>query len=167
MLETLKSSIILRMEDNLERTKSCFQIADQKLVWKSPNESSNSIGHLILHLNGNITQYILSCLGGNADKRERQAEFDTNEHLDKEVLLKSHLNVINSAIQIIKSLTAVQLEKKYQVQGFEMTGVDIIVHVVEHYSYHTGQMAFWLKLNLDTDLGFYKDMDLDLRNVRD
>ena len=165
MLESIKSSVILRMQENLKRIATCIQSTDQDLLWKSANVSSNSIGHLILHLNGNITQYILSCLGGSTDNRERHAEFDTDEYLEKEIILKNHKNVILQSIQVIKSLNEEQLKKKYKVQGFEMTGIDILVHVVEHYSYHTGQIAFWIKLNLDTDLGFYKDMDLNVRNV--
>ena len=165
MTELFINAVILKMDENLNRIKHCLGIADNDLLWKRPNVSSNSMGHLILHLNGNITQYIISCLGGEIDDRKRQAEFDTEKHIENSALLQRHVDTINKANAVIKSLDSKQLEKSYKVQGFDMTGVDILVHVTEHYSYHTGQIAFWLKLNLNTDLGFYKDQDLDVRNA--
>jgi len=165
MTELIKSSVIFRMDENLKRIEHCFQLTDHNLLWRSANKSSNSIGHLVLHLNGNITQYIISCLGGKKDERNRQMEFDTEEKIEKSDLLRKHVSVIHTAKDVIQSLNGEQLKKKYKVQGFEMTGIDILVHVAEHYSYHTGQIAFWMKLNLNKDLDFYKDQNLDQLNA--
>ena len=50
------------------------------------------------------------------------------------------------------------------VQGFTYTGMANIIHTIEHYSYHTGQIAFLTKLLKNKDLGFYGNMDLNIKN---
>jgi len=50
------------------------------------------------------------------------------------------------------------------VQGFSFSGVGVIIHAVEHYSYHTGQIAFWVKQLKEKDLGFYNGTDLNIKN---
>ena len=57
-----------------------------------------------------------------------------------------------------------ELMRKRMVQGFEYSGIGIIIHVTEHFSYHTGQIAFWTKQLKNKDLGFYADRDLEIKN---
>ena len=68
------------------------------------------------------------------------------------------------AKQVIRTVEVDQLERVRPVQGFEFSGVGIIMHVVEHLSYHTGQIAFWAKYLKQVDLGFYADFDLNTKN---
>lgn len=133
-------------------------------VWKRPNESSNSIGNLILHLCGNIRQYINSSLGGQEDTRERDKEFETQGGSTKTELFEKLSSTVDEAVQVIKSMDEDKLLKVRSVQGFSYSGVGNIIHSVEHYSYHTGQIAFWTKLLKDKDLGFYAEVDLNVKN---
>ncbi|GAB4117123.1 MAG: hypothetical protein OHK0057_21290 [Thermoflexibacter sp.] len=149
---------------NLPRVVSCVNMLSEEEVWHKPNANSNSIGNLILHLCGNMTQYILSGLGGKPDERQREAEFSTSGGLNKEELLARITEVVIQVQQVISQIDEATLLRKRIVQGFEMTGVGIIVHVVEHFSYHTGQIAFWTKLLTNEDLGFYKGMNLNAKN---
>jgi len=132
-------------------------------IWLRSNENSNSIGNLIQHLNGNITQYILSSLNGSKDQRDRKSEFEAN-NTNKEVLLESHDLIVKKAIDVIKGLDESALLKKRMVQGFKMNGLQIIIHVVEHYSYHTGQITYMVKQLKNKQLGYYKDVDLNAKN---
>ena len=132
-------------------------------MWQKPNPSSNSMGHLILHLCGNITQYILSGLGGKEDVRERDKEF-TSAGIPVNELLKRLEDTVAEAIKIIQMSTDKELQKVRVVQGYTYSGLAIVFHVVEHYSYHLGQIAYFTKLVLNKDLGFYAGRNLNLRN---
>ena len=168
MEDQLKNQIIntcvFHMKENLGRLEKCFKAFNDDLLWNKTNSNSNSIGNLTIHLNGNITQYILSALGDGVDHRDREEEFEGSSDLKKNDLLKQHTEIVDKACQIIQGINLTDLTKSRLVQGFEMTGIEIIVHVTEHYSYHVGQIAFVVKSNNNVDLGFYKDFDLNILN---
>lgn len=155
---------IFRMEENNERIKKCLALLNEEEVWKRPNSSSNSIGNLILHLCGNIRQWIVSSLGNIEDTRERDLEFSTTGGVTKTELLENILSTVAEANKTMKSLEEEDLLKTKTVQGYDFSGIGIIIHVVEHYSYHTAQIAFWTKLLKDQDLGFYEGQDLNVKN---
>ena len=152
------------MQENLDRIQKCFVSLSEEEIWKRPNNSSNSIGNLILHLQGNITQYILSSLGGMKDERERDEEFSFDRKLAKSELFSRISETIGSSKEIIANQDEQSLLKTRSVQGFQLSGIGIIIHVVEHLSYHTGQIAFWAKAMKDTDLDFYAGQDLNQKN---
>jgi len=155
---------IYRIDENTQRIKKCLQEIDEIEIWESPNKNSNSIGNLILHLCGNIRQYAISALGENEDIRERDKEFSTKEGQTKSELLNKLNSTISEAIGIIKNIDEDRLTKIYSVQGFGLSGIGIIIHVTEHLSYHTGQIAFWVKQLKNKDLGFYANIDLNVKN---
>jgi uncharacterized damage-inducible protein DinB len=122
------------------------------------------VGNLLLHLNGNIRQYVLSSLGGEKDIRKRDDEFLNHAEIDINSLFNSHKEILHCACTIIQGISKKELKRQRQVQGFNLTGMQIIQHVVEHYSYHLGQIAFAVKLHTNKDLAFYKDLDLNTLN---
>lgn len=133
-------------------------------LWLRPNSSSNSIGNLVLHLCGNMTQYIISALGNNEDNRDRDSEFSAKEGFTAAELLEKMKEVNDRCIKIISALDDKQLTANYEVQGYTMSGIAIVIHVTEHYSYHTGQIVFLTKSLKDTDTGFYKGKNLNAKN---
>ncbi len=155
---------IFRMEENNTRIEKCLAMLSEEEVWKKPNPSSNSVGNLILHLCGNIRQYIISSLGKKEDTRNRDLEFSAAGGITKGELLQKLLSTVTEAVTTLKKLDKKDLLAVKSVQGFDLSGVGIIIHVVEHYSYHTAQIAFWTKLLKDNDLGFYAGQDLDIKN---
>ena len=155
---------IYRIEENTQRIIKCLQEIDEKEVWKFSNQNSNCIGNLIIHLCGNIRQYAISALNKTRDIRERDKEFTIKSGIAKSELLNDLTNTISEATGIIKNLDENRLTKIYSVQGFNLSGIGIIIHVTEHYSYHTGQIAFWTKQLKNKDLGFYAGIDLNIRN---
>ena len=84
--------------------------------------------------------------------------------MDKKELLQILDSTVTESVSIIQSLSEEDLLRSRSVQGFELTGIGNIIHVVEHYSYHTGQIALQTKLFTDKDLGFYADLDLNTKN---
>jgi uncharacterized damage-inducible protein DinB len=155
---------ILRLNENTPRIEKCLQELTEEDVWHKPNASSNSVGNLILHLCGNITQYVISSLGEEKDSRDRDLEFMTEGGMDKSFLLEKLKTTVERASAVIAKLDEAELLAMRSVQGFEYSGVGNIIHVVEHYSYHTGQIAFWTKLLKDKDLEFYAGIDLNIKN---
>ena len=155
---------VFRLNENTPRIKKCLDQLTEEEVWKRPNESSNSVGNLILHLCGNITQYTISSLGGKPDNRERDKEFDAKGGYSKAELYEKLSSTVHKAVETIKKMDEQSLLKVLSVQGFSYSGVANIIHVVEHYSYHTGQIAYWTKLLKDKDLGFYAGVDLNIKN---
>jgi len=154
------SQSVYRIEINLPRIEKCINELDEEDIWLRPNYPSNSVGNLILHLSGNITQYIISSIGGIEDKRRRDEEFSAEGGLTKAELLNIISDVIKNAVKVISIVTEEELLKVSTVQGFEMSGIAKIIHVTEHLSFHTGQIVFWTKLLKEKDLGFYKGMKL-------
>lgn len=161
--EFIKESIY-RINESAKRVAKCLDEIDEIELWKKPNEHSNSIGNIVLHLCGNIRQYIISSLGQVEDIRERDKEFSASGVFKKSELLAKLQQTINEAITVMEDLDELALAKLYLVQGFQLSGVGIIIHVTEHFSYHTGQIAFWVKLLKNTDLGFYQNINLNVKN---
>ncbi len=155
---------IFRMEENNVRIEKCLAMLSETEVWKKPNKSSNSIGNLILHLCGNIRQWIISSLGNSEDTRKRDLEFSTTAGFTKKELLNKLLSTVAEANATLESLKKEDLLVIKTVQGYDLSGIGITIHVVEHYSYHAAQVAFWTKLLKDKDLGFYDNLDLNVKN---
>ncbi|HOY05302.1 MAG TPA: DinB family protein [Saprospiraceae bacterium] len=158
------SQSIFRMDESTQRISRCLELLPEDAVWKRPNETSNSIGNLILHLCGNIRQYAISSLGGASDSRERDAEFAAREGFTKQVLQEKLIATAEEAKMCILRTSVEELLRVRSVQGFELSGMGIIIHVTEHYSYHTGQIAFWTKILQNQDLRFYGEIDLNVKN---
>jgi uncharacterized damage-inducible protein DinB len=153
-----------RIDENTPKLITCVKELGESELWKRPNAHSNSIGNIILHLCGNIRQYAISSLGNRRDVRERDKEFSADGGHSGPELLKKLTDTLDEAKGIIQKVTAEELLRKRKVQGYSHSGIGIIIHVTEHYSYHTGQVIFWTKLLKDKDLGFYANADLNARN---
>ena len=155
---------ITRIDENTQKLIVCLNELEEAETWKRPNQHSNSVGNIILHLCGNMRQYAISSLGNIKDTRERDKEFSADGGYSKSELLKKLSDTVEQAKNIIKNISEAELLRKRQVQGFIHSGIGIIVHVTEHYSYHTGQIIFWTKLLKDKDLGFYANLNLNAKN---
>jgi uncharacterized damage-inducible protein DinB len=154
--DALIKEVILRIYDeSLPRLLKCLNQLNDAQIWWRPNENSNSIGNLVLHLCGNVRQWIYTGLGSNDDQRNRQTEFDERGPIKKEELITKLKSTMELVKPVILNATSDELLKKRPVQTFEETGLTILVHVTEHFSYHTGQIAYITKLLLDKPLGFY------------
>ena len=153
-----------RMNESLRMIKICLEQLPEKAIWQKPNESANSIGNLILHLCGNITQYGIASIQNLEDNRKRDEEFATTSGYSKEELLQKLSDTIDEAKRAFYEAPLQELLRKRKVQGFNFSGVGNIIHVTEHLSYHTGQIALWTKLLNNQDLGFYDGVDLNVKN---
>ena len=158
--QTLKS-----IDENTSKIKACMKQLDEKDIWFRHNEHVNSVGNILLHLGGNIRQWIISSLGGVPDIRERDLEFSTVGGFTKEELTTRWQDTMQEAVTVITDASPENLLRNRVIQGSTHSGIGIIIHVTEHYSYHTGQIIFLTKLYKNIDMGFYAGTDLNKRNL--
>jgi len=156
--------VLYRIDENTVKLASCLKELQETEIWKRPNKNSNSVGNIILHLCGNIRQYAISSLGHKEDVRERDKEFSADGGYSKSELIEKLVGTVDDAKSIIQNVSQSELLRKRQVQGYHHSGIGIIIHVTEHYSYHTGQIIFWTKLLKNKDMGFYAGIDLNTKN---
>lgn len=145
--------------DYLPKIRLAVEALPSEDIWWRGNDSSNSIGNLILHLAGNIRQWVVSGIGGAPDSRERQAEFDANEGLSGGQLMAHLEEAIKDVDDVLSGLPVAELASMRVIQGLEVSVLDALYHVVEHFSTHTGQIIYVSKLRSGRDLGFWKVKD--------
>jgi uncharacterized damage-inducible protein DinB len=155
----LETSRKLLFEQHWPRIKTCVESLTPEQIWWRPNEASNSIGNLLLHLNGNVGQWIVATLNKDEDKRNRPAEFAAKEGGTAKELLDRLGDTLDQAAQVLDRLTPAELLASYEVQGYHANGVYVVYHVVEHFGMHYGQIAYITKLLSAKDLGFYKELN--------
>jgi len=139
------------------KIRLCLEGLSDDGLWWRPNEQSNSIGNLLLHLAGNIRQWIVSGVGGAADTRKRQAEFDERGPLPRAEVLRRLDAALSDVDAVLRDLDPATLTQDRQIQGRDTNVFRAIYHVVEHFGMHTGQILYIAKLRSGADLGFYKD----------
>lgn len=144
----LKSDFLPKIERCLEKLK------DEDMWWRADSES-NSIGNLLLHLSGNVRQWIVSGVGSVPDMRERQAEFDAREGIGRAGLLENLRLTLDEADAVLARLAPSELLERRRIQESEVSLLEAIFHVVEHFSMHTGQIILITKMLTQSDLRFY------------
>ncbi len=142
-------------KDFLPKIERCVALLSDEQIWWRPNEESNSIGNLLLHLSGNARQWIVSGLGPATDARDRDSEFAQREIIARDDLLALLRQTLSEVDVTLASLDPDNLLEHKKIQGLEVTALEAIFHVVEHFSMHTGQIILFTKLLTSTDLHFY------------
>jgi len=146
---------IATLEQLCDRIEVCVGRLTPDQVWGRGTENQNAIGNLLLHLTGNVRQWILSGIGGAEDNRARDQEFSERRSIDPAELVARLRVTVSEAEEVIRHLSAERLMERFTVQGYEVTKLEAIFHVVEHFSGHTFQIIFATKLLMGEDLGFY------------
>ncbi len=144
-----------RLFDCLANIERCVGLLTVDQVWHRPNEVSNSIGNLALHLTGNVTQWTIAGLGGETFDRDRPSEFAERGPLPVEAVLPPLRGTVERACEVIERLDTASLTREYPIQGRTVTGLATVFHVVEHFSFHTGQVVSMTKLFTARDLSLY------------
>jgi hypothetical protein len=141
------------------RLRSCVEGLSDEQMWWRPNDASNSIGNLLLHLDGNVRQWLVSSFQHSDDLRDRPAEFRERRPIPASALLAKLGATLQQASEVLASLTAADLLATFEIQGYTVTGLSAIYQVVEHFALHYGQITYITKLLRAEDLGFYRELD--------
>jgi len=141
------------------RMKECVVRLSNEQVWWRPNDSSNSVGNLLLHLNGNVRQWMVASFNKQEDLRYRPAEFAAEGGESATRLLEILGATLDEAAKVLDRLTVDELLAPYEIQGYQVRGLDAVYQVVEHFGLHHGQIIYITKYLTSKDLGFYKELN--------
>jgi hypothetical protein len=130
---------------------TCVSKLDSSHVWS--HDYGNSIGNLVLHLCGNVRQWIGWSVGGLPDIRQRDLEFSTKS--TGELLPMLHKTVAE-AVVTLENLPPDRLTERVPTQDGDRFVLEVIYQVVGHFQQHTGQIIFVTKMLTGADLQFYK-----------
>lgn len=136
-----------------DRIGVCLGKLTDDQIWARGNQNENAVGNLVLHLCGNVRQWIISGLGGTPDIRQRDQEFATTGGMAKEALNRLLQMTMAEAIGVVDALKPDQLVHVYQIQNRTASGVEAVLKVTEHFAQHTGQIIYATKNLTGQDLG--------------
>ena len=139
----------------LPKIKKSLDLLSDDDCWWRVHETDNSIGNIILHLTGNMRQWIYHSLGEKEYVRDHDKEFSERTHIPKHELISILENAVNDVDAVLQEFPADRLKHYYDIQVYHVTGMEAILHVTEHFSYHTGQIIYITKLRSGKDLKFY------------
>ena len=161
----------LRDDYLVKITAAVTELTDEQIWWR-PNDASNSVGNLILHLCGNARQWIVSGVGGAPDTRDRASEFAARNGIGRRALLArldETLGEVDATLASVERDLAASgsdapLQRACAPQGYTQTVLDATFHVVEHFAYHTGQIVLLAKWHVGQRIRLYDDARLNLRS---
>jgi len=142
----------------VDRIDKCVARLNDDQIWSREHETENAVGNLLLHLAGNVRQWIISGVGGTPDLRDRDSEFNAQQGPDKSELVIALRSTVEEACKVIEPLTSERLAAVVNVQKYDVSVLEAIYHVVEHFAQHTGQIIFATKLLTGEELGFYSHL---------
>jgi uncharacterized damage-inducible protein DinB len=163
MTDTLQQEFLQCSIDTLRqhagRIETCAGKLSAEQIWARGSQNENAIGNLVLHLCGNVRQWIIAGVGGAPDVRQRDGEFAARGGVPVAELLEKLRSTVEEAVAVLERVTAERLAEPLLIQTYNATGLTAIYHVVEHFSGHTGQIVFATKMLTGEDLGFYRHLN--------
>ncbi len=147
------------MEQYWPRVRGCVASLSEEQVWWRPNPASNSVGNLILHLNGNVRQWLVASFSREQDTRDRPAEFAARGAVSRQRLMDTLAETMQQAEAALAQISERDLLASFQIQGYTLSGLEAVYQVVEHFALHYGQIVYITKQLRGEDLGFYRELD--------
>jgi uncharacterized damage-inducible protein DinB len=147
-----------KLEQLTGRIESCLGTLSDEQVWARGSANENAIGNLVLHLTGNVRQWIVSGIGGRPDVRQRDAEFAAAGGVSTAELLERLKSTVRETAAVLEQVSEERLAERITVQNYDVSVLEAIYHVVEHFAGHTGQIIFATKMLTGSDLGFYSHL---------
>lgn len=148
MAQAFIDAYVRRIRQTRGKINHCLDQLQDADVWWTPGESSNSIGIIIQHLMGNLRQWVISGIAGEADVRDRPREFRVEERTPKAELQAGINGVLDQVMDIYSSLRPSQLPESRRIQGVETTVLDAMCDTVGHLELHTGQLLYLTRLRI-------------------
>lgn len=139
-------------DDYLPKIENCLERLTDEDVWWRAGQESNSIGNLLLHLDGSTRMWIVSGVGGAPDLRDRQREFDERSPVPRAELLARLKATLREADEVLSRVGADALAERRQIRDTNVTVLEAVFHAVEHFSMHAGQVFLLTKLRTGEDL---------------
>ena len=126
-------------------------------LWWRANEQSNSVGNLLMHLAGNIRQWIVGGIGGQPNARDRAGEFAARGGANAEALLADLDRALDEVDAVLAGLSETELATSRTIQGRDVNVFEAVYHVTEHFAMHAGQIILIAKMHTPGAVKFYED----------
>jgi hypothetical protein len=130
------------------KIQHCLGQLDDRQVWWRPAEALNSIGNLLLHLCGNVRQWIVAGVPGTPDTRDRPQEFAERGPIPRDELSRRLGAVVREAEAVLAGVTDAQLLEPRRIQGFDETVLSAIFDSLAHFNGHTQEIVYITRLQL-------------------
>ncbi len=140
------------------RIEQCLDKLTDEQIWTRHSDAENAVGNLVLHLCGNVRQWIGMGVAGQPDIRQRDAEFAARGGVPGTALKEKLHRTVEDAASQIEKLAPDRLPDRTTIQKYDVTVLEAIYHVLDHFAEHTGQIIFATKLLTGKDLGFYRHL---------
>ncbi|UZJ38241.1 DinB family protein [Prosthecochloris sp. SCSIO W1103] len=157
------AAISQHLEIIAKRLVTCLHAVGATELWNDFAPNLSSPGNLVLHVTGNLNQYVLKTLGNKKIYRERDKEFCDKPGTNLETLTEMLETTISECISVVNSLDNERLSQTYRVQGLQYSGYGILIHATEHLSHHTGQFIWFCKYLFNADIDLFKGRDLNVQ----
>jgi len=131
------------------QVRECLAALDDEQIWWRPNETSNSIGNLVIHLSGSLNHYLNRGIGGFEYDRDRAAEFAERRHIPKDELQAIFDDMVSKAEQTFDALTIERLGDPSPEPKMYTLVVEDLLSVMSHLANHTGQILWITKMLKD------------------
>lgn len=146
---------VTKLQQECAHLETCIGKLTPEQLWMRGGEAQNAVGNLLLHLTGNVRQWILAGVGGATIERNRDGEFAARGGVNPSTLIADLRSAVDAVCKVIEDLPPARLTESMTVQGHDVSVLEAIYHVVEHFSGHTGQIILLTKAFTGSDLGFY------------
>lgn len=141
----VKEAIIEQLERYHGEVRQVAEGLSEKELWTRPMDPSNSIGHLILHLTGNLNHFVGAQLGATGYVRDREREFTEPNPPDKATTLAGLDDTVTMFRRIVSGLSAEQLAGLHPEKRFG-TVTQALLHLLTHFALHRGQISYIARL---------------------
>ena len=136
------------------RIQKCMDQLSEDDLWWREHESNNSVANLVIHLTGNLEQFVLSAIGGAPDTRNRVQEFAERKRSSKSELSRRLSDALEKSDRTLADFDPGRLLAPAKIQDRERPCFEIIAIVVEHFALHVGQIIYITKLRTGKELKF-------------
>lgn len=147
------------LDEYVPHIERCVAMLGEERCWQRQGAAGNSVANLLLHLEGNMRQWILVTFAGAGDQRDRDSEFRANigeQPATTAELMQRLRQTVTECTAAVDGLDAAALLRRHRIQQrYDETGLAAVLHVLEHFSGHAGQIYAWTKQLTGEDLRFY------------
>lgn len=142
-LEIARSRLVVHLTGQV---RTCLETLNDQQIWWRANESSNSVGNLVLHCVGSTRHYIGHVVGHRDFARDREAEFSERREMPA-AELRSRLDLAAAeADEVLRSFDPARLLEPTDRTPEPSTYMQVIGMQLVHYAAHVGQILFATKL---------------------
>jgi uncharacterized damage-inducible protein DinB len=125
---------------------ACLNILTDDHLWWRPNEQSNAVANLVLHLSGSNRYYFENVIAGRDVTRDRAAEFAARRNYSRAAIVEKWMEARRITEDMLNTMQPAQLTQTTDRSGKMTTYAQILLHVTHHNAAHMGQIVWMTKM---------------------